>query len=231
MPPRRASRKRGATPRTYCRKTNYSSFASRVRKIVEKQAETKYLIRHATASTVYGSTLTSPAVTSVLNNIAEGFTENTRVGNKIAPMMINLRGSLRSNSLKPIISRILVVESNASDDPRMDLLEDNAGALAPPAQDLYAISSRINTSKYRVLKQINLFTGTYANHTGDYGSTQLFNETIKLRGVMEYADGTTTCPKRTIHLVPIYRDAGNDGGISGGIVELTWNSKFYYKDI
>jgi len=144
--------------------------------------------------------------------------------------MLNIRGSLQSNSLKPIISRILVVETNAANDPSLDLLEDNTGGFSPASSDLYAISARINTLKYKVLKQIVIKTGTYANHVGDYGGTQLFNETIKLKGTMEYEDGTTSCNKRTILLVPIYREAQNDVSSSGAVVELTWNSKFYYKD-
>lgn len=235
MPFQRKSQKSQAKKPTTYRRKNYRrpapSFAARVKAVVNKQAETKFNIKSATETTAYGNTLTSPTNYAYLNSLNEGFTENQRVGNKIIPMLLNIRGSIQSNSLKPIISRILIVETNVANDPRNDLLEDNTGSVNPATSDLYAISARINTTKYRVLKQIVLKTGTYANHVGDFGGTQLFNETIKLSGVMEYEDGQTACNKRAICLVPIFREAQNDPGISGSEVELTWNSKFYYKDM
>lgn len=207
------------------------TLASEIRRVVKGMSETKYKITSQVEnSTSYGTTLTSPATWANLNVVAEGHTENQRVGNRISPISLNVRGSIQSNSLKPIISRLLLLETDMSNDPTTDLLEDNAGVVAPASKDLYAISSRINTTKYKVLKDIALKTGTYANHVGDFGGTQLFNATVRLRGVMEYADGQTVCEKRNLILVPIYREAQNDTGI-GEIVELTFNSKFSYKDL
>ena len=234
MPFTRSSRKPQAKKSTYRRRSSYrrptASFATRVKAVVAKQSETKFNIKSLTESGVYGTTLTSPTNYTILNALNEGFTENQRVGNKVAPMLLNIRGSVQSNSLNPILTRLLIVETNSANDPRNDLLEDNTGAVNPATSDLYAISARINTTKYKVLKQIVLKTGTYANHVGDFGGTQLFNETIKLKGVMEYEDGQTNCNKRSIVLVPIFREAQNDT-TGGQVVELTWNSKFYYKDM
>ncbi len=218
--------------KTYNKKKTVStkSFAARVRSVVKKTAETKYLIRNATEATSYGSTLTSPASTSRLNEVNEGFTENTRVGNKINPFLINIRGSLTANTMKPVISKIYILESNISNDPTLDMLENNAGQFAPTASDLTAIYARINTRKYKVLKVITLKTGTVSGHTGDLAGTKLFNVNIKLNGTYEYLDGSSLCQKRNLMLVPIYRQLQNDIGTSGETMELTWNSKLYFKD-
>ncbi|AXH73390.1 MAG: hypothetical protein [Cressdnaviricota sp.] len=207
------------------------SFAAKVKAVVKQQSETKYKITSQTENgTSYGNTVTSPANWANLNDIAEGSSENQRVGNRISPTFLNVRGSLQSNTLKPVISKLLILETNRSNDPTLDLLEDNAGSINPATRDLYAISARINTTKYKVLKTITFKTGTYANHVGDFGGTHLFNCNIKLSGVMHYDDGVSVCQKRNIILVPIYREAQNDAGL-GETMELTFNSKFYYKDL
>ena len=216
----------------YKKRSKYSkqSFASRVKAVMNKEAETKFHIVAGTETTVYGTTLSSPTNYTRLNNVAEGSTENERIGNKIKPFLLNIRGSLQSNSLKPIITKILILETNSANDPRSDLLEDNGGTFAPPSNDLTAIYARVNTNKYKVLKTIYIKTGTYANHVGDYGGTKLFNTTIKLNGVFEYTDGTSICNRRSIIMVPIYREGQNDTG-SGEQMELTYNAKLYYKDV
>lgn len=206
------------------------SLASAVKRVLAKQAETKFNIVKKTESTVYGTTLTSPANWDHLNALNEGFTENQRVGNQVRPMMVNIRGHVQSNSLKPIVCKIFLIEMNVANDPRTDLLEDNTGSYSPASTDLEAIYARINTTKYRVLKTIMLKTGTYANHVGDYGGTQMFNETIKLNGVYDYEDGVAQCNKRSLILMPMFREAQNDT-TTGEVVEFTFNSKFYYKDI
>ena len=218
--------------KTYKRYTKKAkaSFASKVKAVIHKEAETKFHIISGTESTVYGNTLTSPSNYTRLNNVAEGSTENERVGNKIRPFLLNLRGSIQSNSLKPIITKLYVLATNAVNDPRLDLLEDNAGIYAPATQDLGAVYARINTNKYKVLKTIYVKTGTYANHVGDYGGTKLFNVTMKLNGVYEYTDGTSICNRRSIIMVPIFREAQNDT-TTGETIELTYNAKLYYKDL
>lgn len=231
MPARRSttSTRRAPARKYYKKRTQKGSFASAVKRVLAKQAETKFNIVARTESTVYGTTLTSPTNFTYLNSLNEGFTENQRVGNKVRPMMVNIRGSIQSNSLKPIISKIILLETNVANDPRLDLLEDNGGNFNPATTDLAAVYARINTAKYKILKTLTIKTGTYANHNGDYGGTQLFNFTCKLNGVYEYEDGQTACNKRSLILIPIFREAQND--TSGGEqVEFTFNSKLYYKD-
>ena len=231
MPYRRSTRATTRKPRKYYKKrTTKGSFDAAVKRVLAKQAETKFNIVSRTESAVYGGTLTSPANFTYLNSLNEGFTENQRVGNKVRPMMVNIRGSIQSNSLKPIITKVYLLETNVSNDPRLDLLEDNGGNFSPASTDLAAIYARINTAKYKILKTMTIKTGTYANHVGDFGGTQLFNETIKLNGVYEYEDGETACNKRALILLPIFREAQNDTS-SDEVVEFTFNSKLYYKDI
>ena len=229
MPPRRSTTTRRPARKYYRKRTQVRSFASAVKRVLAKQAETKFNIVSQTETGVYGNTLTSPTNYTYLNSLNEGFTENQRVGNKVKPMMVNIRGSIQSNSLKPIITKIFVLETNVANDPREDLLENNAGNYRPASTDLEAIYARINTAKFKVLRTILLKTGTYANHVGDFGGTQLFNETIKLKGTYEYEDGETACNKRALILLPIFREAQNDE-ITGETVEFTFNSKLYYKD-
>lgn len=228
MPYRKSTSKKTYKKRTYKPKAK-SSFAARVKAVVKKESETKYLITNTTESTAYGTTLTSPLNYSNLNQIAEGFTENTRVGNKCNPFLINIRGSIQSNTLKPVITKLYLIESNIANDPRSDLLENNAGQFSPATTDLQAIYARVNTRKYRVLKTLTIKTGTTSAHAGDYTSAKLFNMTCKLSGTYEYLDGSSLCQKRNLMLVPIFRELQNDTS-SGEQVEITWNSKLYYKD-
>lgn len=230
MPPRKYIRKTTNNNRKYYKKkTQAASFDVRVKRVLAKQAETKFNIVAQTESGVYGSTLTSPTNFTYLNALNEGFTENQRVGNKVRPFLLNVRGSVQSNSLKPILTKIFVLETNVANDPRSDLLEDNTGNFSPASTDLEAIYQRINTTKFKVLKTLVLKTGTYANYVGDYGGTKLFNFNVKLNGTYEYEDGETTPNKRALIIFPIFREAQNDT-TTGETVEFTFNSKLYYKD-
>jgi len=183
-----------------------------------------------TENTAYGTTLTSPANYTYLNEITEGFTENQRVGNIITPTFINVRGSVKVNTRVPCYTKLYVVSMDVSSDPRTDLFEGDGGPQNPQTMDLAAIYARINTQKYKVLMTKTVKTGSYGANDDDYGAATLYNMNIPMSGKMEYQDGTVMPTKRVIAFFAICRQADND--VSGGSTcEVTMNSKFYYKDM
>ena len=206
------------------------SFVQAVRSAMKANAETKYKTLYSTESTAYGTTLTSPANFTYLNALSEGYTENTRVGNVVSPTFLNVRGSVKTNTRVPCYTKLFVLEMDQSADPRVDLLENNAGVLAPASLDLEAIWQRINVAKYKVLCTKTIKTGSYGANDDDYGCAEMYNLNIPLGGKMEYQDGGTLPGKRTIAFFAISRQGDNDT-TTGHTVEVTYNSKFYYKDL
>ena len=206
------------------------SFARAVRAVTMASSETKFHIKAVTESTVYGTTFTSPTNYTYLNEITEGITENQRIGNIISPTFINVRGSVKVNTRVPCYTKLFVVSHDISADPRADLLEGDSGVLDPNSLDLAAIYARINVQKYRVLATKVVKTGSYGANDDDYGAAELFNMNIPMSGKMEYTDGAVMPNKRTISFFAISRQADNDPS-SGSVVEVTMNSKFYYKDM
>jgi hypothetical protein len=214
---------------TYRKKSNYNrtSFANKVKAIVKSQQETKSVITPYTERTE--STLTSPFLVFALNTLSQGTAGHQRLGDKVNGMLMNVRGSIHSPHVFPIIHRILIVEKNRQSDVTSDLLEDNSGNYAPAGTDLQAIYARINTHKYKVLASRVFHTGSQSSTYSDYGTTKLFNMTFKTPGPFVYDDNQTAPQKRDIRMVIISRRSDNDEAL-GSNLEITLNAKWYFKD-
>lgn len=189
-----------------------------------KNQETKHSIVAVTENSM--SELNSPTTTHILNRLAQGSTQSHRIGNSVMPVGIDIRGYVHSNSTgSGNLTRILVIQKNSPSDAfNNDGLEDNAGNFSPAARDVSSIFARVNTDKYRVLK--NYVINTVGSNAGDYFKT--FKMWVPLKGVMKYDDDALSCQNRDIILVAWTREPNNDDTTSQ--CELTFNSKFYFKD-
>lgn len=199
-----------------------------VKKEIMKAAETKaQLTIHTEAS--LGTTLTSPNNWYSLNNLDKGTQSNQRVGDKVSPTFLDVRGSLISNANKQMYHKVMILSMNKQSDPLLDLLEDTSGAFAPAGTNLSAIYARLNTAKYQVLGSRVLKTGT-ANGLNSEQLTQMFHFKIPMKGVVEFAEDSNQAQKRRVIIIGFSREAGNDTTL-GEAVEWTFNAKYYYKDL
>lgn len=199
-----------------------------VKKEIMKQAETKAQLTVHTEANL-GTTLSSPNNWYSLNNINKGTESHQRVGNKINPTFLDVRGSLMANVNKQVYHKVMIISMNKQSDPLLDLLEDNAGAYSAAGQNLSAIYARINTAKYQVLGTRVLKTGT-SNGGNSEQLTQMFHFKIPMKGMTEFQEDENVAQKRRIIILAFSREAGNDTTL-GEAVEWTFNSKFYYKDM
>lgn len=213
------------------KKSSSSQMEAIAKRVMLKNTETKYLILNSTESTGMGGTLNSPQTSYGLNSLANGDEENQIDGLKVVGNMLDIRGSLQTAHQHAIYHKIFVLEYDKQSNPLNDLLEDNAGAFAPAAQDLSAIYARVNTKKYKVLATRILKTGTVSNTANDFSSSRLFHISVKTRGVFNYDESSTAPTKRRIAMLMISRRADNDPTNIPEPVEWSWNSKWYYKDV
>ena len=222
---RKYTKKPTMAKRTYAKKTS-SSFAKKVRAVVNKVAETKTHITVLTESLM--SSASSPATVTTLNAIASGGGAYQRVGNKINPTFLNVRGSAHVDpGVTSQFVRILILECDVGDDALTDLMETDTATYAPASGDLSAMYGRVNPTRYKTLVSKVLKVGRDHGFNG----AQLFNFNIKLKGSMYFEQGSGTTPqKRKIVLLAFNRRTDNDE-ITGSSAELTINSKFYFTDM
>jgi len=199
-----------------------------VKKVVKSMAETKSKLTVHTEVSL-GTTLTSPNNWYSLNNINKGAESHNRVGDKISPTFLDVRGSIKANASKQMYHKLMIISMNKQSDPLLDLLENESGAFAPAAQDLKAIYARINTAKYQVLGTRVMKTGT-SNGANSEELTKMFSFKVPFRGVMEYQEAESIAQKRRVVVIGFSRPADNDVTF-GNDVEWTFNAKFYYKDL
>ena len=221
-------------PRTtkYVRKGNKgqrkSTLVNTVKKVVKSQAETKSRVLAVTEAT--DNTITNPTGWHALNTVAQGTDKENRTGNMITPTWLDVRGQVQSSYQDATYYRVIVFEKNIQSNPLTDLLEDDSGNFAPASGDLKAIYARINTAKFRILGSRVLKLGTQSNTANDRNSVQMFHMKMKLGGKMFFDEGQVNPQRRQIGLLVIGRRANNDD-TAGHAFELTFNSKFYYKDM
>lgn len=225
---RKSSKKPMAKKKTYNRKsTSYRSttVARQVKSILARQVETKSNIVIITERSV--SSLGSPVVSDVLNATTQGSSQSQRLGQKITPKFIDVRGHLHLATLaEPQFVRVLLLQCSVDEDGLTDLFESNSALIQPAAADLSAIYARINTTKYKVLGAKTLKLGPSDNYYG----TQMFHMKAKLSGQLHYDIGSINPEKNKIVLVVINRRVDNDES-TGTVAELTFNSKFYFTDM
>jgi len=220
-PKRKMSAKK---PKKYASK----SLVSTIKKVVSDNSETKSTINVQTEQDY--STLTSPAVTYRLNDVVQGTDSHERVGDRITSKMIDIRGSIYSAHQQPIIHKLILLECNKQSDPLDDLMENNQGVFAPAAQDLSAIYARMNTTKYKIHATRVIRTGTVSSTANDANASKLFTMTCKVPNAVTFDEGAFTPQKRVLRLIVFSRRADNDDTL-GLRSELTFNSKFYFKDM
>jgi hypothetical protein len=189
-------------------------------------AETKATV--ISGKEISTSSLTSPTASHViaLNQISQGIDAHNRTGTKITPKFLDVRGSIHLNADPTQLVKVMIVEHETTRDPLTELLEDNAGDIAPAGADVSVMYARVNTTNFRVLGQRVFHVG---QSIGYYG-TKLFHFNIKLKGQMYYDQGGAIPAKRQISLIWFNRQSGNDESI-GVNCEFTYNSKFYYQDM
>jgi len=224
MPPARRYSK-SLKKRTYRKKSPVTT--TTVKRVLNKMAETKAII-YSGEEQNFGTTLTSPTTWYSLNNINKGTESHNRIGNKINPTYLDIRGSVMASANKQMYHKIFILQQNKQSDPLTDLLENNTGAFAPVSHSLSSIYDRVNTTKYKVLGTRVLKTGT-SNGSNSEQLTQMFHFKIPLKGVMEFQEDESICQKKRTIILCYSREAANDTGL-GLAVEWTWNSKLYYKD-
>lgn len=199
-----------------------------VRQEINKASETKYKIVSNTEFAY--NTIGSPSGFFSLNNITQGDTRNNRTGNAINPTFIDIRGQIQATHQEAIWYKIFLIEKNRQDDPTLDLFETDTGDVAGPSQDLRAIYQRMNNHKYKILKTRVLKTGTVSSTANDAGAVAMFHMKMPLKGKMVYDDAETNPEKRHLVLMVLGRRANNDDTL-GLQFEVTFNSKFYFKDM
>ena len=212
----------------YKKTTSKASFAKKVRTVINKQLETKSHIVAQTETNV--STLTSPVFATnnfTLNSIPQGDGVNERVGNKITPTFLNVRGLLHVPAdAATQWFRIYVLEHDLGDQFPSDGLESDLGTFTPPTMDTAAIYARVNTTRYKVLATKLVKMG----HTQGYFGSQMFNLNIKLKGNMYFEQLGSVPSRRKISLLVYNRRADNDE-VLGTTCEISFNSKFYFTDM
>jgi len=212
--------------RTYRKKATYSSFANKVKQVINRVAETKSVVYPITEYSM--TTLTSPAIAWTLNTVASGSGLNQRSGQKISPKYIDVRGHVHTGDggIAQYV-KVMLLSCNISDDGLTELQENNTGTIAPAGTDVSAIYNRINTTKYRVLGTRLMKIGPTG---GNWFGTAFFSMKAKLSGVSHFDQGSNIPEKNKLILVAIARRADNDES-TGTTTEITFNSKFYFQDV
>lgn len=199
-----------------------------IKRIQMKNQETKHHISVYTEQTI--SDLTSPATAYTLNTLSQGVQQNQRVGNIVTPVGMDIRGHCHANSVgSGALVRIIVYKKFSPQDNFLsDGFEDDSGNFAPATADVRAIYSRVNNDKYKVLKNYVLSLTGRGDGSGE--CSKLFKMWIPLKamGVFKYDDNNIYCRNKDICILAISRHPNNDD--TGGSVDFTFNSKFYFKD-
>jgi len=210
-----------------------SNFAADVRKVVLGMSETKSRI--STQTEQVHDTMNAPNFTYRLNDTVRGSGAHERIGDSVTGQMMDVRGSVFCAHNLPVVHKIIAVECSKDSDPTQDMFETDFGTFGPASGDLKDVYARIDTTKYKVLATRQFITGNSTN-ASIHATTQvakLFSMNFKTPGVYHYdqSSGEHKPQDRVIRLMSIARLLNNDDSGSGLTYELTFNSKWYFKDI
>lgn len=160
-----------------------------------------------------------------LISTGQGTTYSERIGHKIQPVGVEVRGHINNNSSVACIARMLIVRfKNDAADPTSDLLETNAGDMGVSTLDVSALWRRVNKDAYTVLSDTTIRLDPAKN------SFRTFRKWIPIKKVLNYDSATFAEPSHDkVHLMCFVRGTGNDG-VSAD-TELHYVSTFYYKDV
>lgn len=217
------ARKRTTTTKGKMTPTRVASIA---KKVCMKKQETK---KHSFEKTEQVLNTNSGVSIEGPLNIPSGTGMANRVGHKINPIGLDLRGHIVCQpSDSAIIARVMVVKikDNLAQLPD-DLLEINTNNVTAATNNVSKMYRRLNTDSFEILKSkyINLtplFSG---------GKTcKMFKMWIPLKklGTLTYEGSSAVPPNRNDIAIIVYAaDADNDNSF---LYELSYNSTFYYKD-
>lgn len=216
--------------KTYKKKSPYvrKSLPSMIKSIQMRNQETKHHITVQTEQVL--SELSSPALVTTLNSLSQGVQQHQRIGNVAAPIGMDIRGHAHANAIgSGALVRIMVIKKNAPGDNFLsDGFEDDVGNFAPATADVRAIYSRVNNDKYKVLKNYVLSLTGRGDGSGESFRTFKMWIPLSKMGVFKYDDSDISCRNKDICLIALARHPNNDD--TGSQCELSYNSKFYFKD-
>lgn len=223
--------KRKYKPRTRkSRRTRKSKKRANVARVVNrvlaKKAETKFGIVSVTESNV--GTLTSPTASHLvlLNNPSIGSYVYMRQGNKIRMQRVDIRGHVQlGDANTACYVKIWVIYQQIFDDPLTDFLETQSATFAPASTAIDSIYARVNTTKYKVLASKTLTIGTGSG----FLNTKMFRFNINLHDKEVRWDQQASAPENQLRIFYLARRCDNDDSL-GSNIEMTFNSKLYYKD-
>lgn len=204
------------------------SLPSMIKSIQMKNQETKHHITVQTEQVL--SELSSPALVTTLNSLSQGVQQHQRVGNTVSPIGMDIRGHAHANAIgSGALVRILLIKKNSPGDNFLsDGFEDDVGNFAPATADVRAIYSRVNADKYKVLKNYVIPLTGRGDGSGESFRTFKMWIPLKAMGAFKYDDSDIACRNKDITLIALARHPNNDD--TGSSCELSYNSKFYFKD-
>lgn len=200
--------------------------ASIAKKAVLKTTETKKrsdeLQLEDLVNTNQGIVVSSPLT------LGTGTGHGTRIGHKVSPIGIDIRGHIISNSADfgLFVKFMVVREKNNLASPTVDLLETNAGNVSPTTNDISKLYRRVNTDSYEVL-----YSTIMNIPTEQYKRARLFRKWIPLRRFRTFTydgSGAIEPAYNDIKIIVFGADAANDG--KNIPFEVSYISTFYFKD-
>lgn len=196
-----------------------------VSKMITKKAEKKQLITYTTESTV--NTLTSPASfnNALLNDVGQGNASYQRIGERIEARYLDIRGHLITPLNAFTAVRFIVLTTKAQEVVTSDLWEKNDGTFSSAGQDFVVMNARLNTPKYRILKD-----KCYQVLSGGIVAAKRFHFRIPLKNMKIHWTAGGVYPEQQIRFIILARRIDNDEEL-GTNLEYSWNSKFVYTDL
>lgn len=209
-------------------KKSNKMLVSVINKVIRRKAETKFIGTQALEESVNSNV--QAVIHSDISQIASGTTNSERIGDKISPFGIWLSYILHNNSAVPIYCRVVLAEVNdgAFTSIGSNWLMDAVGdPQALTAERLSDINFTLNKHEFKVLyDKVHRIAGL-GDGTGI--ETIMRKKLIKLRGSRTFQDGTSADSKlRNVRLLTICRGADND--TANNVVEMTYSTKYYFKD-
>lgn len=209
-----------------------SKFANRVAKIAKKAvmkvSETKKHSEEVIEQTI--NTNGGYYVNSLVP-LPSGTGHGTRIGHKVNPIGIDIRGhcitNLQSTSTLVKIMVVRVKDMQQGTTIQNNLLETNGGNVTIVSNDVSKLYRRINSDSYEVLgtKYLNLQVPAT-----NVAAAKYFRMWIPLKKIrtLTYEGLASIVPRENdIAIVVFAGEAGNDTGVN---YELSYNSTFYFKD-
>lgn len=160
--------------------------------------------------------------------LATGTGHGARIGHKVHPIGLDIRGHLLSNAqdFGLFVKMMVVREKNNLASPTVDLLETNAGNVTPVTNDISKIYRRVNTDSYEVL-----YSTVISVPTEPYKRARFFRKWIPLRKFRTFTydgSGAIEPAYNDIKIIFFGADAANDA--KNIAYELSYVSTFYFKD-